>query len=79
MIKETNKENKKRKVLKIKYENIICLFYIVFATYQTIYHLQINGFYNYIILEILIHLMFISGLHYIIKDIRKNPNNWKID
>ena len=77
MINETNKQNKKRKVVKIKYENIICFMYILFAIYQEWYHIQLNGFYSYLMLEIIIHIMFISGLHYIIKDIRKNPENWK--
>jgi hypothetical protein len=72
------KENKKRKVIKWKYENIICLFYIVFAIYQTFYHIQLNGIYHELVMEILIHLMFISGMHYIIKDIRTNKENWKI-
>ena len=77
MINETNKQNKKRKVVKIKYENIICLMYIAFAFYQEWYHIQLNGFYSYLVLEVIIHIMFISGLHYVIKDIRKNPENWK--
>ena len=69
------KENKRK--VSIKYENIICLLYVLFATYQTYYHIQINGLYIELFMEILIHLMFISTIHYIIKDIRKNPTNWK--
>lgn len=77
MNNQTNQTKKVRKVIKIKYENIICLMYILFAIYQEWYHIQLNGFYSYLMLEIIIHIMFISGLHYIIKDIRKNPENWK--
>lgn len=77
MNNQTNQTKKVRKVIKIKYENIICLMYILFAIYQEYYHIQLNGFYSYLMLEIIIHIMFISGLHYIIKDIRKNPENWK--
>lgn len=66
------KKEKKGKVLHVKYENVICILYLAFATYQTIYHLQLNGFYLQLINEIIIHLMFIFALHYIIKDIRKN-------
>lgn len=66
----------KRKV-SIKYENVISLLYVLFAIYQTYYHIQLNGLYIELFMEILIHIMFISAIHYIVKDIRKNPNNWK--
>lgn len=68
--------NKKRKV-SIKYENIIALFYLIFSIYQLVYHIQLNGLYFELTLEILINLMFMCGIHYVIKDIRKNPENWK--
>ena len=68
--------NKKRKV-SIKYENIIGVLYVLFAMYQTYYHIELNGLYTELFMEILIHIMFFSTIHYIIKDIRKNPENWK--
>lgn len=67
---------KKRKV-SIKYENIIGVLYVLFAMYQTYYHIELNGLYAELFMEILIHIMFFSTIHYIIKDIRKNPENWK--
>ena len=69
------KENKRK--VSIKYENVISLLYVLFAIYQTYYHIQLNGLYIELFMEILIHIMFISAIHYIVKDIRKNPNNWK--
>lgn len=78
MQNQNNVKNiKKGKKVHIKYENIITLLYIVFAIYQEYYHIQLNGFYSYLVLEVIIHLMFIFGIWYIIKDIRTNPSNWK--
>lgn len=73
-----NKESKKIRKVHIKYENIISILYIMFAIYQTWYHITLNGLYPSLILENMIHIMFISAIHYIIKDIRTNKENWTL-
>lgn len=77
MNNQTSKQVKRVRKVHIKYENIISLLYVIFAIYQEWYHISINGLYPYLILECIIHLMFIFAIWYILKDIRTNPTNWK--
>lgn len=78
MNNQSSKQVKKVRKVHIKYENIISILYIVFAIYQEWYHITINGLYPYLVLEVIIHLMFIFGIWYILKDIRTNKDNWKM-
>ncbi len=61
---------------KIKWENIFAIIYGGFAIYQLYTHIQLNGLYNGLIIEMVINVIAVVGVHYIIKDIRKNKTNW---
>ena len=61
---------------KIKWENILTILFVGFAIYQTIYHLGLNGLYEGLVFEIIIHIMTIATMRYLVKDMRKNPSNW---
>ena len=77
MINKTNKENKKRKVLKrIKWENITFIIMLLLGLVSIRHHIILNGIYKELILEIITYIMFAFGFRYIVKDIRKNPTNW---
>lgn len=61
---------------KIKWENIFAIIYGGFAIYQLYTHIQLNGLYNGLIIEMVMNAISLIGIHYIIKDIRKNKTNW---
>lgn len=57
---------------KTKWENIICLLLIVFNLYAIYTHIQLNGLYNMLVYEFVIYFGLTFWLRYMIKDIRKN-------
>lgn len=57
---------------KTKWENIICLLLMVFNLYAIYTHIQLNGFYNELGLEFFMYFGLTFGLRYMIKDMRKN-------
>lgn len=61
---------------KVKFENIFTIMYIILASYQTYYHITLNGLYIGLLGEIIIYISFLIMFRYVIKDIRKNPENW---
>jgi uncharacterized membrane protein (DUF2068 family) len=64
---------------RVKWENIFVVLYLPLNIYQLYYHINLNGLYIGLIAEIVISIISVVGLHYIIKDIRKNPSNWLFD
>ena len=61
----------------IKWENIVVVLLVALFSYQMLSHYQLNGLYIEMIIEIIIDIMFLFTERYIVKDIRKNPENWK--
>lgn len=61
---------------KVKFENIFTIMYIILASYQTYYHITLNGLYIGLLGEIIIHISFLIVFRYVIKDMRKDPENW---
>lgn len=68
-----------KKLNRIKWENIFVILCLPLNIYQLYYHIQLNGLYIELILELIISIISLLGIHYIIKDIRKNPSNWLVD
>lgn len=64
---------------RIKWENIFVMLCLPLNIYQLYCHIQLNGLYIELILELIISIISLLGLHYIVKDIRKNPSNWLFD
>ncbi len=69
----------KKGLKRIKWENIFVVLYLPLNIYQLYYHIELNGLYIELIVELIISIISLLGLHYIIKDIRKNPSNWLFD
>lgn len=61
---------------KTKWENIFALLMVAFDLYAIYTHIQLNGFYNELIMEFFIYFGLTFGLRYVIKDMRKNPKEW---
>lgn len=61
---------------KIKWENISVFVMVVLGIISMIHHINLNGWYFNLILELVIYSMFAFGAYYIVRDIRKNPSNW---
>lgn len=61
---------------KTKWENIFALLMVAFDLYAIYTHIQLNGFYNELVIEFFIYFGLTFGLRYVIKDMRKNPKEW---
>lgn len=71
-------KNKKGLLRKIKWENIITILMGILSVVSIIHHIELNGLYFDLILEVITYTMFTLFFRYIVKDIRKNPNNWTL-
>ena len=71
-------KNKKGLLRRIKWENITTILTGILSVISIIRHIQLNGLYFNLILEIITYLTFAFTFRYIVKDIRKNPNNWTL-
>ena len=75
----TNKTNKKGIKKQFKYELIELIISTIFNFDCIISHIQRNGFeLNKFIIELFVSFTFTFMFYYIIKDIRKNPQNWNL-
>ena len=68
-----------KKIKRIKWENIAIVAMIVLDVICILHHIEINGIYSMLGIEIGIYAMSTIGVRYLIKDIRTNPSNWLID
>ena len=71
------KNNNNKGVFKrIKWENIITILLIIFDLYAIYTHIELNGFYNELVMEFFIYFGLTFGFRYIIKDMRINFKEW---
>ena len=63
---------------KIKWENIILLVMIILGVVSMVHHIKLNGWYNNLVIEAIVYLLISVGARSLVKDIRKNPNNWTL-
>lgn len=63
---------------KIKWENLVFILLVVLGVLSIKHHIELNGIYALLGIEPLMYGMFAFGFRAIVKDIRKNPDNWKI-
>lgn len=71
-------KNKKGLLRRIKWENITTILMGILSVISITRHIELNGLYFNLILEIITYNMLTFTFRYIIKDIRKNPNNWTL-
>lgn len=71
-------KNKKGLLRRIKWENITTILVGILSVISIIRHIQLNGLYFNLILEIITYNMLTLFFRYVVKDIRKNPNNWTL-
>lgn len=70
-MKKTN--NKLMKELRlIKWENIITIIMIIIDIFAIIHHIELNGFYIELVLEIVFNLFAILMIRLFVKDYRKD-------
>ena len=72
------KNNKKGLLKRIKWENITTILMGILSVVSIIHHIELNGLYFNLILEIITYSMFTLFLRYIVKDMRKNSSNWTL-
>lgn len=72
------KNNKKGLLRRIKWENITFILMSILSIVSIIHHIKLNGLYFNLILEVFTYSMFTLFFTYIVKDIRKNPQNWTL-
>jgi len=72
------KNNKKGLLRRIKWENITFIIMLIISVISIIHHIKLNGLYFNLILEVFTYSMFSLFFRYIVKDIRKNPQNWTL-
>jgi hypothetical protein len=72
------KNNKKGLLKRIKWENITFIIMLIISVISIIHHIKLNGLYFNLILEVFTYSMFSLFFRYIVKDIRKNPQNWTL-
>ena len=63
---------------KIKWENIVLLVMIMLSVVSMVHHIKLNGWYNNLIIEIIVYSLISVGARSLVKDIRKNPSNWTL-
>lgn len=64
---------------KIKWENIIFIILVIIDIICMKEHIKLNGLYIELGMELIIYLSMSLVARYVIKDIRKNPENWFFD
>ncbi len=72
------KNNKKGLLRRIKWENITTILMVVLSVVSILHHIKLNGLYFNLILEVFTYSMFTLFFRYIVKDMRKNPQNWTL-
>lgn len=71
------KNNNNKGVLRrIKWENILTILLIIFDLYAIYTHIELNGFYNELVMEFFIYFGLTFGFRYIVKDMRLNFKEW---
>lgn len=78
-MKKENIKKLMKGIKRVKWENIFFILDIIITCLCLKHHIQLNGFYLNIGIEIIVYLSFGLVFRYIIKDIRKNPENWFFD
>ena len=68
-----------KKIKRIKWENIFTIAMVVFSTMSILKHIELNGVYDLLVVEVAVYAMATVGVRYVIKDIRVNPINWLLD
>ena len=68
--------NNKGVLKRIKWENILTILLIIFDLYAIYTHIQLNGFYNELVMEFFIYFGMTFGFRYIVKDMRINFKEW---
>ena len=68
-----------KKIKRIKWENIFTIAMVVFSTTSILKHIELNGVYDLLVVEVAVYAMATVGVRYVIKDIRVNPTNWLLD
>ena len=64
---------------RIKWENIVFILMVILGVVSIQHHIALNGLYFALVEEVVIYLMFAFGFRYVVKDIRKNPENWSFE
>lgn len=64
---------------RIKWENIALVLMVGVSIYSVLEHIRLNGFYDLLIVEIVINVLACIGVKYLVRDIRVNPINWLVD
>jgi len=64
---------------KIKWENVIFTIMLILDFICIIHHIRLNGLYFNLIIEVIIYTISSLLIRYVIKDIRKNPDNWRFN
>lgn len=72
------KNNKKGLLRRIKWENITTILMVWLSVASIRHHIILNGLYFNLILEVFTYSMFTLFFRYIVKDMRKNPQNWTL-
>lgn len=68
-----------KKIKRIKWENIFTIAMTVFSVMSILKHIELNGIYQMLLVEIGVYAMATIGVRYVIKDLRVNPTNWLLD
>ena len=68
-----------KKIKRIKWENIFTIAMVVFSIMSILKHIELNGVYDLLVVEVAVYAMATVGVRYVIKDIRVNPINWLLD
>ena len=68
-----------KKIKRIKWENIFTIAMVVFSIMSILKHIELNGVYDLLVVEVAVYAMATVGVRYVIKDIRVNPTNWLLD
>lgn len=69
---------KKGLLRRIKWENITFILMSVLSIASITHHIELNGLYFNLILEVFMYSLITFTFRYIVKDIRKNPSNWTL-
>ena len=71
--------DKMRLLKRIKWENIAALGVIAVSVMSVLHHIELNGIYPMILIEIAMYSLSVMGIRYAIKDLRTNLENWLLD
>ena len=62
---------------RVKWDNVGALLMALLGIVSIIHHIQLNGLYVELLLEVIIYCVFALGTKAVILDIRTRPENWK--